>query len=176
MAKKKKRKKLRYIVILVLLLAGGGGYAAWQKHQSAEKPIEVETEKAEKRDIVESVVATGNIQPVTRVVINPEVAGEIVELPVREGQQVKEGDLLVKIKPDNYIASRNLAQANYDSSQANLRLSQANLDKAEDDFQRKSGMHADKLISVADYHKSLSRLRLAEGVGLDEHEVGLTTE
>lgn len=151
MAKKKKRKKLRYIVTLVLLLAAGGGYAAWHHHRSREKPTTVETEKVEKRDIVESVVATGNIQPVTRVVINPEVAGEIVELPVKEGQLVKQGDLLVKIKPDNYIASRNLAQANYNSSQANLRLSQANLDKAGDDFERKSGMHGDKLISDAEF-------------------------
>ena len=151
MAKKKKRRKLRVIIVLLLLVGGGGGWAGWKHYQSREKPIEVETAKVEFRDIVESVVATGNIQPVTKVVINPEVAGEIVELPVKEGQRVEEEQLLVKIRPDNYIASRNLAEASHRSALAQLKLSQANLEKAQKDFARKSGMHGDKLISDAEF-------------------------
>jgi HlyD family secretion protein len=146
---KKKKRKLRIILILFVLLAGGGGWGGWKYHSSKEKPTEVETAKVKRRDIIESVVATGNIQPVTRVVINPEVAGEIVELPVKEGQRVNAGDLLVKIRPEPYIASRNVAQANHNSSLANLKLSQANLDKADADFKRTSAMHRDKLISDA---------------------------
>jgi len=88
---------------------------------------------------------------VTKVVINPKVAGEIVELPVKEGQQVKEGNLLLKIRPDNYVASRNLAEASHNSSLANLKLSEANLEKAKADFKRIEAMHGDKLISVADF-------------------------
>lgn len=150
MAKKKKR-KFRIFAILFLLLAGGGGWAAWKHHNSKEEPTEIETEKVTTRDIIESVVATGNIQPVTRVVINPEVAGEIVKLPVKEGQKVTEGDLLVKIRAEPYIASRNLSQANHNSSLANLKLSKANLDKAEADFKRISAMRKDRLISEAEF-------------------------
>src|SRR6266540_1632603 len=74
-----------------------------------ERPIKVQTEKVTRRNITELVVANGKIQPVLQVVINPEVSGEIIELPVKEGQPVKKGDLLLRIKPDNYRASRNSA-------------------------------------------------------------------
>jgi hypothetical protein len=66
--------------------------------------ISVQVEKATCRDLTETVVANGRIQPVTQVVISPEIAGEIIELPVVEGQVVKKGELLVQIKRDNYIA------------------------------------------------------------------------
>ncbi len=70
-----------------------------------EKPIPVTTEKATRRTIVQIVSATGKIQPETEVKISPEVAGEIIELPViDDGIAVKKGDLLVKIKPDSYKA------------------------------------------------------------------------
>ncbi|HXO94093.1 MAG TPA: biotin/lipoyl-binding protein, partial [Candidatus Acidoferrum sp.] len=64
-----------------------------------EKPIPVTTEKATRRTILQSVSATGKVQPETEVKISPEVAGEIIELPVEDGMQVNKGDLLVKIKP-----------------------------------------------------------------------------
>ena len=151
MARPRKSKKSRNIILLLLLLAGGGGFAIWKKKQGEEKPIEVTTEKVKRRDITESVVATGQIHPVTKVVINPEVAGEIVKLPVREGQSVKEGELLVKIKADEYVASRELAEASYQSSLANLKLSQANLNKAKADFERTADLHKNKLISDAEF-------------------------
>ncbi|MEO7167355.1 MAG: biotin/lipoyl-binding protein, partial [Chthoniobacterales bacterium] len=65
-----------------------------------EKPIAVTTEKATRRTIVETVSATGKVQPETEVKISPEVAGEIIELPVEDGKEVKKGDLLMKIRPD----------------------------------------------------------------------------
>lgn len=148
---RRKSKKLRRFIILLLLIAAVGGYFAWKRKQSGEKPIEVTTESVQRRDIIESVVATGQIHPVTRVVINPEVAGEIVELPVKEGQSVKDGELLVKIKADEYVASRALAEASYQSSLANLKLSQANLNKAKTDFDRTASLHTNKLISDAEY-------------------------
>ncbi len=151
MPKKKSKKKLRrFLLILFILLIAGGGYA-WRKKQQQKKPIAIETEEVERRDITESVVATGQIHPVTRVVINPEVAGEIVDLPVREGQLVKEGDLLVKIKPDNYVASKDLAEARYNASLANLKLSEANRDKAKTDYERIKGLYQNRLISEAEY-------------------------
>src|SRR5678809_286014 len=96
--------------------------------------IEIQTDRVARRDITEVVVANGRIQPVVQVVINPEVSGEIIDLPVKEGQQVKKGDLLLKIKPDNYIAARNSAEASYKSSIAAKETAEANLRKAEAEY------------------------------------------
>src|SRR6266403_1884706 len=71
--------------------------AIFKKRQVA---IKVQTEKVARRNLTELVVANGKIQPVLQVMINPEVSGEIIELPMKEGQPVKKGDLLLKIKPD----------------------------------------------------------------------------
>src|SRR5262245_15713623 len=110
-AKSKKRNRLIAIVIIVVVVAGGiGGGIYWRKR---EKPVLVQTEKAARRSLTELVVATGRIQPVVQVVINPEVSGEIVELPVKEGDQVTKGDLLVRIKPDKYVEQRNSEEENY---------------------------------------------------------------
>src|SRR5438046_2191652 len=69
-----------------------------------EKPIPVTTEKAVRKTILQTVSATGKVQPETEVKISPEVAGEIIELPVADGMGIKKGDLLVKIKTDSYKA------------------------------------------------------------------------
>src|SRR5688500_14299866 len=69
-----------------------------------EKPIPVTTDKADRKSITQLVTATGRIQPEIEVKIAPEVSGEIVEIPVREGQIVRKGDLLLRIKPDSYRA------------------------------------------------------------------------
>jgi len=75
------------------------------------------------------------------------VSGEIIELPVKEGQFVKKGDLLLKIKPDNYRASRGSAEANYKSGIAAKNLAQANLRKAEIEFKRAERLFKDELVS-----------------------------
>src|SRR6185503_712475 len=76
-----------------------------------EKPVPVTTEKAVRKTIVQTVSATGKVQPETEVKISPEVAGEIIELPVEDGMAVKKGDLLMKIKPDSYKALLEQQQA-----------------------------------------------------------------
>src|SRR6185369_13658757 len=124
-SKSKTRKKIIVFSLLGLVIAGLGAYAYFRKREVV---ISVQTEKATRRNITELVVANGRIQPVVQVVINPEVSGEIIDLPVVEGQQVKKGDLLLKIKPDNYIASRNSMTANYESVLAGKRLAEANLE------------------------------------------------
>src|ERR1700759_1183107 len=99
--KRRSRKKL-------YLLIAGGVLLLWIIVASIlgrrEKPIPVTTEKAERRNIVQTVSATGKIQPENEVKISPEVAGEIIELPVEDGKAVKKGDLLVRINPDIYKA------------------------------------------------------------------------
>lgn len=150
-ARTRKRRLRRYITLLILVALGVGAWFAWQRHQKRERPVAIETAAVARRDITESVVATGQLHPVTKVVINPEVAGEIVELPVQEGQSVKQGDLLVRIKADTYEASRDLAEASYNSSIANLNLSEANREKARADFERAQGLYRDQLISEAEF-------------------------
>src|SRR5436190_22035357 len=126
-----KGKRTRKVLIfsgIALVLIGLTLLAIFRKRQVA---IKVQTEKIARRNITELVVANGKIQPVLQVMINPEVSGEIIELPVKEGQPVKKGDLLLRIKPDNYRASRNSAQASFQSALASRNLAQANLSKAE---------------------------------------------
>src|SRR4051794_40726910 len=97
-AKKRKRGRRRKILFAsagAVLLLVIGLFVAGKR----EKPIPVTTEKAARRTILQTVSATGKIQPETEVKISPEVAGEIIELPVEDGMQVKKGDLLLKIKP-----------------------------------------------------------------------------
>ena len=74
----------------------------WQLVRKKEELIEVTVEEAERRSITSIVSATGRIFPEIEVKISSEVAGEIIELPVVEGQLVKKGDLLVRVDPDRY--------------------------------------------------------------------------
>lgn len=145
--KSKKRKVIVFSVIAVAIAALGIA-AAMRKREVI---TEVQTEKVVRRDITEIVVANGRIQPVVQVVINPEVSGEIIELPVKEGQQVKKGDLLLKIKPDNYIAQRNSLKANVLSAEAGRNLARANLEKAELELKRIESLHSTKLVSDSEF-------------------------
>src|ERR1041385_7268460 len=113
MASSKKRKKLIIFAVLGVALVALASLAVLKKKDAL---ITVQTEKVARRNLIETVVANGKIQPVKQVVISPEVAGEITKLPFKEGDRVKQGDLLVQIKPDNYVASRNSAKANYESA------------------------------------------------------------
>lgn len=140
------RKRKRWIIISAtgLLLAIAAAAAAFGRKTP---PIAVQTEKVTRRNITEIVVANGKIQPVKQVVISPEVAGEIVKLPVKEGDLVKQGDLLVQIKPDNYIASRNSAEAQYRSATGSKELAKAQLDKAEAEYKRNLELFQNRLVS-----------------------------
>src|SRR5207302_9390491 len=113
--RKSRRRRNILIGIGALLLLGIVGAVIASKR---EKPIPVTTEKATKRTIVQLVSATGKVQPETEVKISPEVAGEIIELPVVDGAQVKKGDLLVKVKPDSYKALLEQQEAAISSAKA----------------------------------------------------------
>src|SRR6266480_2295888 len=103
MASSKKRRKLIIFSVLGVALAGLTLLAVLRKKDAI---ISVQTEKVARRNLTEIVVANGKIQPVKQVVISPEVSGEIIDLPVKEGQAVKKGDMILKIKPNFYIANR----------------------------------------------------------------------
>jgi len=146
--KTKKRKKILVLSTIGLVVIGLSAAAVLPKREAV---ITVQTEKVTRRGITEIVVANGRIQPVLQVKISPEVSGEIIELPVKEGQKVKKGDLLLKIKPDNYVANLNSSKANFNYSLANKATSQANLDKAEAEYRRIYELYGNKLVSESNY-------------------------
>jgi HlyD family secretion protein len=147
--KSKSKSELKIILFSILgLLVVAGAVAS--RFVKSTPPISVATEKVTRRSLTELVVANGKIEPVLQVKISPEVSGEIIELHVKEGQDVKKGDLLFKIKPDNYVAARNSAQANYNSSIANRETSRANLEKGDLEYKRNDALFKEKLISDSD--------------------------
>src|ERR1043165_1015700 len=111
-----------------------------------EKPIPVTTEKAVRKTILQTVSATGKIQPEIEVKISPEVAGEIIELPVEDGKKVKKGDLLVKIKPDSYKALVEQQEAAISAAKATNLQQKATMLKSEHDFSRAEDLFSKKLI------------------------------
>jgi HlyD family secretion protein len=143
----KKRKKGRKIVFLIIAVAVILLVVMAVVIRNRKPPLSVQTEKVSRHNITEVVVANGKIQPVVQVGISPEVAGEIVALPVKEGDHVKKGDLLVRIKPDNYLATRDSSAASYQSAIANKNLAKAQLDKAEAEYKRNLELFQNKLVS-----------------------------
>jgi HlyD family secretion protein len=148
MANPKKRKKILILAAIAIVLVALMLVAVFKKRAPV---IMVQTEMVSRHSLTNVVVANGKIQPVVQVTISPEVSGEIIELPVKEGQQVKKGDLLVKINPDIYIAGLNQAKAGYESSLAAKSSAVANLEKADADFTRNQELFNRKLLSESDY-------------------------
>ncbi len=148
MANPKKRRKIVIFSVIGVVLVVLTLVAVFRKKEPV---ISVQTEKVIRTNIIETVVANGKIYPVVQVHISPEVSGEIIELPVKEGQRVKKGDLLVKINPDIYIAAVNLAKANYESSVAAKASAEANLEKAQADYDRNQELFKQKLLSESDF-------------------------
>jgi len=159
--KKKSRKRLWIIVgSLVLLVAVVAGVIA--KNKGKEVGIPVTTEKAFVKTITQVVTATGKVQPEMEVKISPEVGGEIIAIPIKEGAAVKKGDLLVKIKPDFYQAQLEQMEAALASAKASSVLSQAHLTKAEQDFKQSQELYAKKLVSDADFITAQTNLNVAK--------------
>jgi HlyD family secretion protein len=148
MAKTKKRRKVLVFTIIIVVLLGLTALVFFKKREIV---LTVQTEKVTRRNLTELVLANGRIQPVLQVKISAEVSGEIIELPVKEGQRVKKGDLLVKIKPDFYIAAVNQAKALYESAQAGKAQAEANLERAGADYVRNKNLFEHKLLSDSDF-------------------------
>lgn len=127
-----------------LLLAAAALVVAGCNRQ---KPVKVATEKAQRRNLTEVVTGSGKLQPVVQVKISSEVAGEIIDLPVKEGQRVRKGDLLVRVKPDLYAAALRSQEAGLKSAQADLLTAEANARKAESELKRNEDLFSRQLIS-----------------------------
>lgn len=146
--KKKTKKKiiifggLGLLVLILIVIA--------LTSANKEEIVLVTTEKVERRTITQKVAATGKIQPEFKVVITPEVTGEIVELPVKEGDKVKKGQLLIRIKGDQYIAQKERLEASLQSANANFRIREAELKRIESEYKRMKELHSKNLISDAE--------------------------
>lgn len=151
--------------MLIILLLVGRSYG-WI---GGENETEVETGKVSKKNIVEKVSASGVVQPETEIKLSPDVAGEIIELNVAEGDSVNMGTLLVKIRPDNFISALDRAQANLNQQMANLAQSRAALKRSEAQytraklgFDRNQKLYDDKVISDADFEQIKADFLIAE--------------
>jgi HlyD family secretion protein len=176
-APKKKSRRSLYIILAVAVVVIVG-IAAGVKAKNRDKGTVVTTDKAVIKTITQTVNATGKVQPETEVKIAPEVSGEVIALPLREGSPVKKGDLLVSIRPDNYKYQLDQREAALAAARASSIQTKAQLQKAEEDYKRAQDLYAKQLISDADmtasrtafeqgqanYDNALAQIRSSEGL------------
>ncbi len=138
---------------------------SWILHKSdtsGKNAPEVETGKAVRRTIVETVMASGFVQPEKEVKISSEVSGEIIDLPVREGQQVQKGDLLVRINPDLYQSALERAMAALSNAQAALNQQKVRLRQARTDFERTKQLYEKGIVAQADFQQAKTNYEVAQ--------------
>lgn len=158
---KKKTLLIVLVIALVLIVAlvVGKKSGTFGKTGNFKK---VETTLIEKIDITETVSATGKIQPEVEVKLSSEVSGEIIELPITEGQEVKKGDLLVKINPDLYQSSLQRSQASYQNIKANLAQTEASLKQAKANYDRNKTLFEKGVISKSEWDNIVSQYEVAQ--------------
>jgi HlyD family secretion protein len=160
-------KTLKRTLIVVGIIAAAG--VVYRVTAGKKDHTEVTTEKSTYRSIVETVAASGKIQPESEVKIQSEVSGQIVELPVKEGDLVQKGQLLVKINPDLYTSAYNRAEAALNSSKSNLSSAKSRLTQAEAqfnvtnlNFQRQKKLFDDGAISKAELENITSQFETSK--------------
>lgn len=172
MAKKQTKKsgKLMYymiggVVVLLIALFGAKSMGLIGKG----KELEVEMAKAKRTTIVEKVSASGTVQPVVEVKLAPEVSGEIIELNVEDGDSVRLGQPLVKIRPDTWQsqlerseAALSQQKANLEASKANLSRSEAQFARVEAEYKRQEKLWNQKVISEADWQLAKQNFEVAK--------------
>lgn len=152
-ARKKENRLMRifgatlFALGLLLLIAKWAGWI------SSEDGINVQTTKVQKRTIVQTVSASGKIQPEVEVKISPDVSGEIVQLDIKEGIQVEKGDLLLKIKPDTYQSILERSQAALNTSKSALAKAKAQLIESESNFNRNKSLYENGTISKSEFER-----------------------
>lgn len=157
---KRSRKKLYWILSILLIAIAAIVTMAMAKKR--EQPILITTDKAFRKTITQLVTATGKIQPEIEVKISPEVSGEIIEMPVKEGQIVRKGQLLLRIKPDAYRSQVEEQQAALSSARATSLTQKAQLAKAEADYERAKNLFTSKLIPESDRKTAQTNYEVAQ--------------
>jgi HlyD family secretion protein len=159
---KKKNNMLKYllgILVILIVVAVVGKKAGWFGKPDI---TEVTVEKPTLRSITETITANGKIQPEIEVKISPEVSGEIIELPVKEGDIIQKGMLLCRIKPDVYISLKERAIAAVNSAKARLTQSQAQLAQSELAFKRSKQLFEQKAISESEFENAKTSYEVAQ--------------
>jgi HlyD family secretion protein len=167
MATKKSKKKLWLIIsggVIILLVV-----IALIVKGNRNEGTKVSVEKVTRRTIIQTVSANGKIQPEKDIKISPYISGEVVELLVKEGNEVKAGDLLAKIDPEIYIsaydqvaASLNTQKANEANSRARLSQVTAQYNNAKQTFERQEKLFKENVISQAEYDQAKSAYEVAK--------------
>lgn len=160
--KKKKKKTPLWIYLVGGLLLVGLTVAAAVKGRSGPKGTKVSVEEVERRDVTQFVTATGKIEPEVEVKIAPEVSGEIVELPFAEGADVTKGQLLLRIKDDNYRYQVDQREADLAAARASEVQSRARLEQARDDLDRSADLREKELISFQQHRRVRTEFEVAE--------------
>lgn len=156
-----KKNKKKILIALVLIVLVGIGYAVYKNKSASNKATEVEVTTLKTGDIIQKVSATGKIQPEIEVKISSEVSGEIIDLPVKEGQLVSKGQLLVRINPDLYQSSIDRTVAGLATSKAGLSQAEAQLKEAKLSYDRNKILLEKGVISKAEWDKIVSTYEVA---------------
>ncbi len=160
--KKKSNKFLPYgiaLVVILIILLVVGKKAGWF---GKDFQISVSTKIVESKTITELITANGKVQPETEVKISPDVSGEIIDLTIKEGDEVKKGQLLMVIKPDMYIQAYNRDLASLSSSQARLAQAEARQIESELSFKRANSLFKQGAIPVSDFETSQASYKVAQ--------------
>lgn len=156
-------KKTIYILIAVIaLIFILVGLKKSGKFGSNDKSIEIETAEANETTIVETVSATGKIQPEIQVKISSMVSGEIIALPVKEGQTVKKGQLLCRINPDLYTSGLNRTVAGLSGTKASLNQADAQYKEAKAAYDRNKILFDKGIISKSDWDKAIASFEVSK--------------
>ncbi|HRH33612.1 MAG TPA: efflux RND transporter periplasmic adaptor subunit [Catalimonadaceae bacterium] len=163
------KKSIWIVVAITGLIALGGFVAKKMGWVGQEEKTEVEIASVKKSDITEKVSASGKVKPELEIKISADVSGEIIQLTVKEGDSVSKGDLLLKIRPDNYQSLVDRAKAALNTSKANLAQmnsglaqSQARFIRVKLDHERNRKLFEQKVISEADWETSKANFSVAE--------------
>ena len=157
-------KKTIYILIggAVIIIAGLIILSKSGVIGNKDKGTEVEITQVIPTTIIETVSATGKIQPEIEVKISSEVSGEIISLNVKEGQVVKKGDLLVKINPDLYTSGYKRSVSNLSGTRANLSQADASFKESKSNFDRNKTLFDKGIISKSDWDKAIASYEVAK--------------
>jgi len=143
-------------LFIVLIIARKKGYIG------GEETLIVETEKVFLGSITETVPANGKIQPEMEVKISPDVSGEITELNIKEGDWVKQGDLLLRINPEIYAANLDRMEASLNNMKSSLAQQKSQLKDTELKHSRNTNLYEKGAISSAEFETSQNNYELAQ--------------
>ena len=166
MAKKAKKKGatrrllfilLGAVVVLVILAVAAASFLGGGPESET-----VETAQAEIRIITQVVTSSGRVQPEVEIVISPDVSGEIIRLPIIEGQQVRQGDLLARIKPDFYAAQVEQAEANVLQGRAVEAQRRADMLNAGQELDRQKSLFDRQVVAESVYQQAQTQYEIAK--------------